>query len=68
MGLDERPKSAWEGSPKILQLSGIGDAKELNDLGIEVANNLPGVGKNLQDHLRMEPTRNSYPALSNLTT
>ena len=40
-------------SPKILQLSGIGEATKLKDHGIEVINNLPGVGKNLQDHLEV---------------
>ena len=39
------------GSPKLLMLSGIGDAGELKAAGIEVQVNLPGVGKNLQDHL-----------------
>lgn len=38
-------------SPQILMLSGIGDADELKAQGIEVKKNLPGVGKNLQDHL-----------------
>jgi len=38
-------------SPHLLQLSGIGDAGELAELGIDVKVNLPGVGKNLQDHL-----------------
>ena len=41
------------GSPQILQLSGLGDAKHLQSLGIEVAQNLPGVGQNLQDHLQI---------------
>ena len=40
-------------SPKLLQLSGIGDAKELQQIGIQVIHNLPGVGKNLQDHLEL---------------
>lgn len=39
------------GSPGLLNLSGIGDAAELEALGIEVRHNLPEVGKNLQDHL-----------------
>lgn len=39
------------GSPKLLMLSGIGDADELKALGIDPVHNLPGVGKNLQDHL-----------------
>ena len=40
-------------SPKILQLSGIGDEKLLNQNGIDIINHLPGVGKNLQDHLEI---------------
>ena len=39
------------GSPQLLQLSGIGDPKELKRHGIEVKQALPGVGQNLQDHL-----------------
>ena len=38
-------------SPQILMLSGIGDKNELQKHGIEVKHELPGVGKNLQDHL-----------------
>ena len=38
-------------SPHLLLLSGIGPARELEKLGIEVLHDLPGVGKNLQDHL-----------------
>ncbi len=38
-------------SPHILQLSGIGDPEELRAAGVEVIHALPGVGKNLQDHL-----------------
>jgi choline dehydrogenase-like flavoprotein len=37
-------------SPKILLLSGIGPEQELASHGIKCAKNLPGVGKNLQDH------------------
>ena len=40
-------------SPQILQLSGIGDAKQLQKLGIDVVHNNPAVGKNLQDHLQV---------------
>ncbi|MFT6925632.1 MAG: choline dehydrogenase [Psychromonas sp.] len=39
------------GSPHILQLSGIGEADTLSKAGIEQLHELPGVGKNLQDHL-----------------
>ena len=38
-------------SPHLLMLSGIGDAVSLRALGIQVHKDLPGVGKNLQDHL-----------------
>lgn len=38
-------------SPKLLMLSGIGPAEQLAEHGIDVALDLPGVGKNLQDHL-----------------
>jgi len=38
-------------SPRLLLLSGIGPAAELRRLGIAVVADLPGVGKNLHDHL-----------------
>lgn len=38
-------------SPQILMLSGIGDPDRLGEHGIPVQHALPGVGKNLQDHL-----------------
>ena len=38
------------GSPRLLLLSGIGPEEDLKPLGIPVAVNLPGVGRNLQDH------------------
>jgi len=38
-------------SPQILMLSGVGDADELRAHGIAVKVALPGVGKNLQDHI-----------------
>ena len=37
-------------TPHILQLSGIGAASALNEHGISVVSDLPGVGANLQDH------------------
>jgi len=40
-------------SPKILQLSGIGDSNELKKHGIDIVHDLPGVGRNLQDHLEV---------------
>ncbi len=38
-------------SPQLLLLSGIGPADEIARYGIRPVHNLPGVGKNLQDHL-----------------
>ena len=38
-------------SPQLLLLSGIGNAPDLRDLGIEVVQHSPGVGQNLQDHI-----------------
>jgi choline dehydrogenase len=40
-------------SPQLLQLSGVGAARELEALGIEPVHDLPGVGENLQDHLEV---------------
>jgi choline dehydrogenase len=40
-------------SPQLLQLSGVGNAGELEALGIDVVHDLPGVGENLQDHLEV---------------
>ena len=39
------------GSPRLLQLSGIGPADHLRDLGIPVVFDQPNVGANLQDHV-----------------
>lgn len=39
------------GSPQLLMLSGVGAADELRRHGIAVVHELPGVGKNLQDHI-----------------
>jgi len=38
-------------SPKLLMLSGIGDAAHLKSMGINAVENLPGVGQNLIDHV-----------------
>ena len=38
------------GSPQLLQLSGLGPAHHLADVGIAVVRDIPGVGSNLQDH------------------
>jgi choline dehydrogenase len=39
------------GSPRLLQLSGIGPAEDLHALGIPVVLDQPQIGANLQDHL-----------------
>lgn len=41
------------GTPKLLMLSGIGPACELKRHGIKIQADLPGVGKNLQDHVEI---------------
>ena len=40
-------------TPQILMLSGIGPADHLRDVGIEIKDDLSGVGLNLQDHLEI---------------
>ncbi|MEO0765309.1 MAG: choline dehydrogenase [Pseudomonadota bacterium] len=52
-------------SPQLLMLSGIGEAAQLQEHGIDVVQDLHGVGKNMQDHLQArlvykcnEPTLN----------
>ena len=37
-------------TPRLLLLSGIGPAEELRAAGVDVVHDLPGVGRNLQDH------------------
>jgi choline dehydrogenase-like flavoprotein len=38
-------------TPRLLELSGIGNPRIINELGISTVVDLPGVGENLQDHL-----------------
>jgi choline dehydrogenase len=38
------------GSPQLLQLSGLGPAAHLQEMGVPVVRDMPGVGSNLQDH------------------
>ena len=38
-------------TPRLLQLSGVGEAAHLQSFGIKVVADLPGVGQNYQDHL-----------------
>jgi len=51
-------------TPRLLQLSGVGPAKLLQALGVPVVADLPGVGRNLREHLnfslRYRVTRGSY--------
>jgi choline dehydrogenase len=53
-------------SPRLLMLSGIGNAEHLRPLGIRVAADLPGVGENLLDHcqLRAFGARLSKPSVT----
>lgn len=41
-------------SPKLLELSGVGDARRLRELGIRIEVHNPRVGENLQDHLGLD--------------
>lgn len=41
-------------SPQLLELSGIGQKEHITAAGIEHIHSLPGVGENLQDHLRIQ--------------
>jgi len=52
-------------SPKLLMLSGIGPAQHVNQLDIEMIHDLPGVGKNLQDHINVNVR---YESLQPITT
>jgi choline dehydrogenase len=56
------------GSPQILMLSGIGAAQELKAKGIEPICDLPGVGKNLQDHLQARPVFKTNLSTINIET
>ncbi|MBL0883411.1 MAG: GMC family oxidoreductase N-terminal domain-containing protein [Chitinophagaceae bacterium] len=53
-------------SPHLLMLSGIGDPVELGKQGITIIHALPGVGKNLQDHIWTGISVNSILPTSNV--
>lgn len=58
-------------TPRLLMLSGIGPQADLEQLGIETVVDLPGVGRNLQDHILLaglcfEPKRSFPPPKYNL--
>jgi len=48
------------GSPKIMMLSGLGPADELGRHGIDVVADIPGVGRNLQDHFDVDVVYELY--------
>jgi len=60
---DGSPKRAMAGdvvlcggainTPQLLQLSGVGNAADLQAVGVDVVHDLPGVGEHLQDHLEV---------------
>ena len=53
-------------SPHLLMVSGIGPAQHLQESGVAVAHDLPGVGQNLQDHFQARITyRCRYPVTLN---
>lgn len=45
------------GSPAVLMRSGVGPGGELSELGIDVINDLPGVGANVQEHVGLTQSR-----------
>ncbi|MCK9285146.1 MAG: choline dehydrogenase [Rhodocyclaceae bacterium] len=55
-------------SPQILQLSGIGDPCDLLPHGIPVRHALPGVGRNLRDHIAVPVKQRMTKPLSLLST
>ncbi|XP_054004393.1 glucose dehydrogenase [FAD, quinone]-like isoform X2 [Hylaeus anthracinus] len=65
-------------SPQVLMLSGIGPKDHLQEMGIPVVHDLPGVGQNLQDHVGMsgltylvdppEDYKGDYPFTFNVPT
>lgn len=53
-------------SPQLLMLSGVGDSKQLKNMGIEIIHHAPAVGRNLQDHLCIDHVyRAKAPTLNN---
>lgn len=54
-------------TPKLLMLSGIGSADHLRAVGVPVVADLPGVGSNLQDHLKLSIRWNGRTTLSRST-
>lgn len=52
-------------SPRLLLLSGIGPADELRAIGVDPVHDLPGVGKNYQDHMDVYLTAETAPVSYN---
>ncbi|MEZ5477716.1 MAG: GMC family oxidoreductase N-terminal domain-containing protein [Thiolinea sp.] len=53
-------------SPQLLQLSGVGDPELLAKFAIPVVADLPGVGKNMADHLQVRPSYRCKPSVETL--
>lgn len=51
-------------SPQILQLSGIGDPDDIRPHGIRVVHELPGVGRNMRDHMAIAVKQRSTKPIS----
>ena len=51
-------------TPQLLQLSGVGERELLRGLGIDTVHELPGVGRNLQDHLEVYVQHSSREPVS----
>ena len=51
-------------TPQLLQLSGVGNAEELRQLGIPVVHDLPAVGEHMQDHLEVYVQHSSLQPVS----
>jgi choline dehydrogenase len=54
-------------TPKLLMLSGVGPAEQLRRHGIDVIADLPGVGSNLQDHLKLSIRWNARTTIAGST-
>ena len=53
------------GSPQILMLSGVGPGDDLSAQGIGLVHDLPGVGRNLQEHVRLAHQYDAEPKPEN---
>ncbi len=51
-------------SPHLLQISGIGPAEHLRSIGVEIIQDMPGVGANLQDHYVARVSHRARDAIS----